>query len=277
MLKSYRKHSDERAAAGVPPLPLNPEQVAGLVELLKAPPPGEEIFLLDLISHRIPAGVDQSAYVKAAFLAALARGEDVSPLIDPEQAVELLGTMLGGYNVTPLIEVLDNDFQAPTAVKALSHTLLMFDAFHDVKEKADRGNQYAAAVLNSWAAGDWFTHHKGLADKITVTVFKVPGETNTDDLSPAPDAWSRPDIPLHAQAMLKNPRPGLEGNPLEMIEELKRKGHPLAYVGDVVGTGSSRKSATNSVLWHMGEEIPYIPNKRAGGILPRRKDCSNLL
>lgn len=265
MLESYRKHVEERAAGGIPPLPLNPEQVADLVELLKNPPSGEEQFLVDLISNRVPAGVDQSAYVKAAFLAALAKGECTSPLITPVHAIELLGTMLGGYNIVPLIDALDDDALAPTAVKALSHTLLMFDAFHDVKEKADAGNRYAATVLNSWAEGEWFSSRQGLAEKITVTVFKVPGETNTDDLSPAPDAWSRPDIPLHAKAMLKNPRPGLEVDPLKVLEELKAKGYPLAYVGDVVGTGSSRKSATNSVLWHMGEDIPHIPNKRAGG------------
>ncbi|MES9881693.1 MAG: bifunctional aconitate hydratase 2/2-methylisocitrate dehydratase [Sedimenticola sp.] len=265
MLENYRQHVEERAAEGIPPLPLNPDQVADLVELLKHPPLDDGLFLLDLISHRVPAGVDQSAYVKAAFLAALVTGESRSPLINPEQAVELLGTMLGGYNIIPLINLLDNDLLAPTAVKALSHTLLMFDAFHDVKEKADAGNHYASTVVNSWAAGEWFTQRKGLADRITVTVFKVPGETNTDDLSPAPDAWSRPDIPLHAKAMLKNSRPGLDENPLGLIEQLKKRGHPLAYVGDVVGTGSSRKSATNSVLWHMGEDIPYLPNKRAGG------------
>lgn len=265
MLKTYREHVDSRAAEGIPPLPLNPEQVADLVELLKSPPAGEEEFLLDLITNRVPAGVDQAAYVKAAFLADLVKGNCSSPLINKVRAVELLGTMLGGYNITALIEALDNEEVAAPAVEALSHTLLMFDAFHDVKEKADAGNAHAGKVMQSWADAEWFTSKETVPDKITVTVFKVPGETNTDDLSPAPDAWSRPDIPLHAKAMLKNPRPGMEGDPLATIAILKEKGHPVAYVGDVVGTGSSRKSATNSVLWHMGTDIPYIPNKRAGG------------
>ncbi len=265
LLESYREHVETRAAEGIPPLPLNPEQVASLVEMLKNPPPGEEEFLLELITNRVPAGVDQAAYVKAAFLADLVKGNCSSPLIDRNKAVFLLGTMLGGYNIAPLIEALDDDGLAPQAVEALSHTLLMFDAFHDVREKADNGNQHARAILQSWADGDWFTSNDDVPEKITVTVFKVPGETNTDDLSPAPDAWSRPDIPLHANAMLKNPRPGLEGNPLEIIAKLKEKGYPVAYVGDVVGTGSSRKSATNSVLWHTGTDIPFIPNKRAGG------------
>jgi len=265
LLKTYREHVDSRAAEGIPPLPLNPEQVAELVELLKHPPAGEEEFLLDLITNRVPAGVDQAAYVKAAFLADLVKGNAASPLIDKIRAVELLGTMLGGYNVSPLIDALDDEAVGAQAVKALSHTLLVFDAFHDVKEKADAGNTYAQKVMQSWADGEWFTSKPPVQEKITVTVFKVPGETNTDDLSPAPDAWSRPDIPLHAKAMLKNPRPGLEVDPLETIAELKKKGHPVAYVGDVVGTGSSRKSATNSVLWHTGIDIPFIPNKRAGG------------
>ena len=271
MLEAYRQHVQERADQGVVPQPLNPEQTAELVELLKSPPAGEEEFILDLITNRIPAGVDQAAYVKASFLAAITKGEAESPLIDKVKAVELLGTMLGGYNIAPLVDCLDDDTLAPTAVKALSHTLLMFDAFHDVKEKADAGNEHAKEIIQSWADGEWFTSKPKLADKITVTVFKVTGETNTDDLSPAPDAWSRPDIPLHAQAMLKMERDGItpdkqgEIGPISKIDELKTKGHPLAYVGDVVGTGSSRKSATNSVLWHMGDDIPFIPNKRDGG------------
>jgi len=265
VLEAYRKHVAERAELGIPPKPLSAEQTAALVELLKSPPQGEEDFILDLITNRVPAGVDDAAYIKAAFLAAISKGEASSPLISPVHAVELLGTMLGGYNIQPMIDALDNDDLAPTAVKALSHTLLMFDAFHDVKEKMDAGNRYAKQVVESWANAEWFTSKPKLADKITVTVFKVPGETNTDDLSPAPDAWSRPDIPLHALAMLKMPRPDFTDKPLETIQNLKEKGFPLAYVGDVVGTGSSRKSATNSVLWHMGEDIPYIPNKRAGG------------
>ncbi len=271
MLEAYRKHAEERAAQGVVPQPLNEEQTAALVELLKNPPAGEEDFILDLITNRIPAGVDQAAYVKAGFLAAISKGETESPLINSVKAIELLGTMLGGYNITPMIDALDNKDLAPTAVKGLSHTLLMFDAFHDVKEKMDAGNQYAKQIIESWAQGEWFTSKPELAEKITVTVFKVVGETNTDDLSPAPDAWSRPDIPLHAQAMLKMEREGIEPDdageigPIKQIEALKEKGHPLAYVGDVVGTGSSRKSATNSVLWHMGDDIPFIPNKRDGG------------
>lgn len=271
MLEAYRKHVEERAAEGVPPKPLDPEQTAALVELLKNPPAGEEEFLLDLITNRVPAGVDQAAYVKAGFLAAIAKGEATSPLIDKVKAVELLGTMLGGYNIAPLVECLDIDALAPTAAKALSHTLLMFDAFHDVQEKAEAGNAHAKQVMQSWADGEWFTSKPEVAKKITVTVFKVPGETNTDDLSPAPDAWSRPDIPLHANAMLKMERDGINPEeagvkgPLAQIEEVKAKGFPVAYVGDVVGTGSSRKSATNSVLWFFGDDIPFVPNKRAGG------------
>ena len=267
MLEAYRAHVAERAEMGIVPEPLNAEQTADLIELLKSPPAGEEAFLLDLFTQRIPAGVDQAAYVKASFLAALASGEATCPLISDERATEILGTMLGGYNIEPLIAALDNPKLADEAVKSLSHTLLMFDAFYDVKEKADAGNDYAKKVVQSWADAQWFTSKDALAEKITVTVFMVPGETNTDDLSPAPDAWSRPDIPLHALAMLKMPRDGLDvgGDPLGKIEELKKLGHPVAYVGDVVGTGSSRKSATNSVLWTMGDDIPYIPNKRAGG------------
>ncbi|WP_417580383.1 bifunctional aconitate hydratase 2/2-methylisocitrate dehydratase [Nitrincola sp.] len=271
MLEAYRKHVEERALEGIPPKPLDPEQTAALVELVKNPPAGEEEFLLDLLSNRVPAGVDQAAYVKAGFLDAIAKGEVTSPLITPEKAVELLGTMLGGYNIQPLIAALDNDKLAAIAVKALSHTLLMFDAFHDVQEKADAGNSFAKDVMASWAAGEWFTSKPEVPEKITVTVFKVPGETNTDDLSPAPDAWSRPDIPLHANAMLKMEREGIEPvepgvtGPLKQIEAVKAKGFPVAYVGDVVGTGSSRKSATNSVLWFFGDDMPNIPNKRAGG------------
>lgn len=271
MLEAYRKHLAERATAGIVPQPLNEEQTASLLALLKEPPAGEEEFILDLITHRVPAGVDQAAYVKAGFLAAIGKGEAESPLIDQVKAIELLGTMLGGYNIAPMIDALDNATLAPTAVHALSHTLLVFDAFHDVKDKMDAGNQYAKQIIESWAAGEWFASKPKLAEKITVTVFKVTGETNTDDLSPAPDAWSRPDIPLHAQAMLKMERDGIAPDvvgsvgPIKQIEALKEKGHQLVYVGDIVGTGSSRKSATNSVLWHMGVDIPFIPNKRAGG------------
>ncbi|MCF6202110.1 MAG: bifunctional aconitate hydratase 2/2-methylisocitrate dehydratase [Methylococcaceae bacterium] len=265
MLESYREHVAERAAEGIVPKPLTADQVADLVELIKHPPSGEEEFILDLLINRVPAGVDEAAYVKAGFLAAIAKGEDFSPILDANKATELLGTMLGGYNIAPLIDLLDNDTLAPTVVTALSHTLLVFDAFHDVKEKADAGNAFANQVINSWAEAEWFTSKPKVPEKLTVTVFKVTGETNTDDLSPAPDAWSRPDIPLHAKAMLKIPRGGIT-NAEQQIEELKQKGFPVAYVGDVVGTGSSRKSATNSVLWYMGDDIPYVPNKRAGGV-----------
>ena len=265
MLEQYRKHVAERAAEGIVPKPLDAEQVAALVDLLKLPPVGEEDFILDLLTHRIPAGVDEAAYVKAAFLADVAKGVTVSPIVSPQKATELLGTMLGGYNIAPLIELLDNPTLAATSAKALSHILLIFDAFHDVQEKAESGNVHAKQVLQSWADAEWFTAKPELPEKLTVAVFKVSGETNTDDLSPAPDAWSRPDIPLHAKAMLKMPRDGIT-NAKQQIDELKAVGFPVAYVGDVVGTGSSRKSATNSVLWFMGDDIPFIPNKRAGGV-----------
>ncbi len=265
LLDDYQKHVAERAAMGIVPKPLDAAMTAQLVALLKQPPEGSETQLVTLIRDQVPAGVDEAAYVKASFLAAIVRGETDSPLIDPTMAVRFLGTMHGGYNIAPLIEALEVDALADEAAKALCHTLLMFDAFYDVKEKSDAGNRFANRVIQSWADGDWFTEHAAVAEKITVTVFRVPGETNTDDLSPAPDAWSRPDIPLHALAMLKNPRQGLPENPLVTLESLKQKGYPVAYVGDVVGTGSSRKSATNSVLWHIGEDIPGIPNKRAGG------------
>ena len=271
MLEAYRNHIAERAELGVPPLPLDAEQTAALVELLKNPPAGEEETLVDLLRNRVPAGVDQAAYVKAGFLAAISRGEAESPLVDAVTAVEILGTMLGGYNIEPLIAALDDEALASTAVTALSHTLLMFDAFHDVEEKAKTGNSYAQQVMQSWADGEWYTSKPKLEEKITLTVFKVTGETNTDDLSPAPDAFTRPDIPLHANAMLKMARDGINPDepgsvgPLKQIEEVKAKGFPVAYVGDVVGTGSSRKSAPNSVLWFFGDDIPAVPNKRAGG------------
>ena len=271
MLEAYRKHVEERAAEGVPPTPLNADQTASLVDLLKNPPAGEEAFLVDLITNRVPPGVDEAAYVKAGFLAAIAKGESSSPLISAEHAVELLGTMQGGYNIVTLVDLLDNDDLAKLAATQLKSTLLMFDAFHDVADKAKEGNANAKEVIQSWADAEWFTNRPALAEKITLTVFKVPGETNTDDLSPAPDAWSRPDIPVHANAMLKMARDGIEPvepgviGPLKQIEEVKAKGHPVVYVGDVVGTGSSRKSATNSVLWFFGDDIPNVPNKRAGG------------
>ncbi|MGV2987317.1 bifunctional aconitate hydratase 2/2-methylisocitrate dehydratase [Vibrio sp. E150_011] len=271
MLEAYRKHVAERAAEGVVPRPLNAEQVAGLVELLKNPPQGEEATILDLLENRIPPGVDEAAYVKAGFLTAITKGDVESPLVSPEKAAQLLGTMQGGYNIESLVSLLDDEALAPIAVKALSHTLLMFDAFYDVEEKAKAGNAYAKQVMTSWAEAEWFVSKPKLQEKITLTVFKVTGETNTDDLSPAPDAWSRPDIPVHALAMLKNTREGIEPvqqgsiGPIKQIEALQQKGHQLVYVGDVVGTGSSRKSATNSVLWFMGDDIPNVPNKRAGG------------
>lgn len=271
VLEAYRKHVEERAAQGVVPQPLNAEQTAGLVDLLKNPPAGEEEFLLDLLTNRVPPGVDEAAYVKAGFLSAVAKGEATSPLLTKERAVELLGTMQGGYNIATLVELLDDAALAATAAEQLKHTLLMFDAFHDVAEKAKAGNAHAKAVLQSWADGEWFVNKPAVAEKISLTVFKVPGETNTDDLSPAPDAWSRPDIPLHALAMLKMARDGIEPSepgavgPLKQIEDVKNQGFPVAYVGDVVGTGSSRKSATNSVLWFFGDDIPYVPNKRGGG------------
>ncbi len=265
MLESYRQHVAERAALGIPPLPLSAQQMSDLGELLKNPPAGEEAFLLELLRDRVPPGVDQAAYVKAGFLTAIAKGDVTSPLISPKEAVELLGTMMGGYNVHSLIEMLsatDTEL-AETAVAALSKTLLVYDAFHDIEELVNGGNAYATQVMKSWANAEWFTSRPELPKAITVTVFKVPGETNTDDLSPAPHATTRPDIPLHATVMLETRMPG----GLQTIQELKQKGYPIAYVGDVVGTGSSRKSAINSVLWHIGEDIPFVPNKRSGGFI----------
>ena len=301
MLEAYRKHVAERAEQGIVPQPLTSEQTTGLVELLKNPPAGEEAFLLELITDRVPAGVDEAAYVKAAFLTAIAKGEATSPLIDKAHAVKLLGTMQGGYNIETLVALLDDAELSALAAAELKHTLLMFDAFHDVAEKAKAGNADAKAVMQSWAEGEWFKSRPALEEKITLSVFKVTGETNTDDLSPAPDAWSRPDIPLHALAMLKMARDGINPDapgsvgPIKQMEALKAKGFPVAYVGDVVGTGSSRKSATNSVLWFFGDDIPNVPNKRAGGFcfgtkiapifyntmedagaLPIEFDCTNL-
>ncbi|MDO8268659.1 MAG: bifunctional aconitate hydratase 2/2-methylisocitrate dehydratase [Moraxellaceae bacterium] len=272
MLEAYRQHVAERAALGVPPKPLDEKQVADLVALLKNPPKGEEAFLVDLLENRVPAGVDPAAYVKAAFLAAVTKGEATSPLVTKERAVYLLGTMLGGYNVEPLVSLLADATLGAIAAEALKKTLLVFDSFHDVEELAKAGNANAKAVLQSWADAEWFTSRPNVPTEIKVTVFKVTGETNTDDLSPAQDAWSRPDIPLHANAMLKNVRDGInpdkptEIGPIKQIEALKAKGNIVAYVGDVVGTGSSRKSATNSVLWFTGDDLPHIPNKRDGGV-----------
>ncbi|OYT99895.1 MAG: bifunctional aconitate hydratase 2/2-methylisocitrate dehydratase [Burkholderiales bacterium PBB1] len=272
MLEAYRLHVAERAALGIPPLPLSAAQTSQLIELLKAPPAGEEKVLVDLITHRVPAGVDDAARVKASYLAAVAHGTEKCSLISPELATQLLGTMLGGYNISPLIELLDSPNVGAVAAAGLKNTLLMFDQFHDVKDKADQGNAHAKAVLQSWADAEWFTSRPEVPQSITVSIFKVTGETNTDDLSPAPDAWSRPDIPLHALAMLKNARPGItpeedgKRGPVKFIEDLRARGNLVAYVGDVVGTGSSRKSATNSVLWFTGEDIPFVPNKRFGGV-----------
>jgi len=263
VLEAYRQHVEQRASEGLPPLALDAQQTVALIELLKNPPAGEAETLVELFTHRIPAGVDDAAYVKAAFLAAISKGEAASPLIDDKHAAKLLGTMLGGYNILPLIELLENAELAPVAVAALSKTLLMFDAYNDVIDLAKAGNKFARQVADAWANAEWFTNKPELAKEIKVVVFKVEGETNTDDLSPASEAWSRPDIPLHAKAMLVSKMP----EALEKIEALKQKGYPLAYVGDVVGTGSSRKSAINSVLWHMGNDIPFVPNKRQGGVV----------
>ena len=263
MLEAYRQHVEERAKEGLPPLALDAQQVAELIELIKNPPAGEEEYILDLLVNRVPPGVDQAAYAKAAFLADVAEGKTQVSLIDRVKATFLLGTMLGGYNIEPLIRLLDYPETAEEAVKALSHTLLIYDALHDVQTKAEQGNEAAKSVMQSWAEAEWFSAKPKLPEEIQVTVYKVPGETNTDDLSPATEAWSRPDIPLHAKSMLVSKME----NPIETIESLKQKGYPLAYVGDVVGTGSSRKSAINSVLWHMGKDIPYVPNKRQGGVV----------
>ncbi|KON79920.1 bifunctional aconitate hydratase 2/2-methylisocitrate dehydratase [Azoarcus sp. PA01] len=276
MLEAYRAHVAERAALGIPPLPLSKQQTEELVALLKNPPKGEEEFLVELLTYRVPAGVDNAAKIKAEFLAKVAKGEETCALVSRTKATELLGRMLGGFNIKPLIDVLANSENeaeiGAVAAEGLKKTLLMFDYFHDVKELAEKGNANARAVLQSWADAEWFTSRPEVPASQKLTVFKVTGETNTDDLSPAPDAWSRPDIPLHALAMLKNPRPGITPEesgvrgPVKFLEELRAKGNLVAYVGDVVGTGSSRKSATNSVLWFTGEDIPFVPNKRFGGV-----------
>ncbi len=275
MLESYRAHAAARAAQGIPPLPLSAGQVMELIALLKNPPAGEASVLLDLMAHRVPAGVDEAAKVKADFLARVAQGVDACSLISRSEATRLLGTMLGGYNVKALVALLGDAEVGAVAADGLKKTLLVFDYFNDVRELADSdrpGSANARAVLQSWADAEWFTSRPDVPAVQKITVFKVSGETNTDDLSPAPDATTRPDIPLHALAMLKNPRPGIEPDepgqrgPLRQLAALAAKGHPLAYVGDVVGTGSSRKSATNSLLWWTGNDIPFIPNKHAGGV-----------
>jgi aconitate hydratase 2/2-methylisocitrate dehydratase len=272
VLEAYRVHVEERKQQDIPPKALDPEWTAGLVELLKNPPAGEEEFLLDLIANRVPPGVDEAAYVKASFLSAVVNGEDSSPLIDRQLAVRLLGNMHGGYNVATLVELLADPELSDQAAAELKKTLLVFDAFHDVAEKADAGNEAAKDVMNSWAEAEWFTSNDAVPESVKVVVFKATGEINTDDLSPAQDAWSRPDIPLHARAMFKMTRDGLHPEehgvigPMTQIDELKSRGLPVAFIGDVVGTGSSRKSATNSVLWFFGEDMPGVPNKRSGGI-----------
>ena len=271
MLDAYQQHAKERATFDIPPRPLDAGTATELVSLLKAPPAGQEQYLLNLFTHCIPPGVDEAAKVKANFLSAIARGEESSPLIQQHVAIKLLGTMQGGYNVAPLITLLDDPLTAKEAATQLKHTLLIFDAFQDVEHRARQGNAAAREVIQSWADAEWFLEKAPLADKITLSVFKVPGETNTDDLSPGQDAWSRPDIPLHAMAMLKQSREGIcpdkpgEIGPLTQIKQLRDQRHPVVYVGDVVGTGSSRKSATNSLLWYFGKDIPFVPNKRAGG------------
>lgn len=283
MLDTYRQHVAERAALGIPPLPLTAKQTAELIELLKNPPAGEEQNLVDLLTHRVPAGVDDAAKVKASYLAAVALGTEACALISRAKATELLGTMLGGYNIGPLVQLLDDKEIGTIAADALKKTLLMFDAFHDVKEKADKGN--AKSVMQSWADAEWFTSRPELPESLTITVFKVPGETNTDDLSPAPDATTRPDIPMHALAMLKNKRDGAafqpeedgKRGPVKFIESLKEKGHLVAYVGDVVGTGSSRKSATNSVLWFTGEDTPLRAEQAFRRRVPGQQDRPDLL
>jgi aconitate hydratase 2 / 2-methylisocitrate dehydratase len=272
MLQAYRQHVAEREALGIPPLPLSAAQTGEVIELLKNPPKGDEQFVVDLLVHRVPAGVDDAAKVKASYLAAVAHGTEKCALISREKATELLGTMLGGYNILPLVDLLDDAVVGKAAAESLKKTLLMFDAFHDVQVKAEKGNENAKAVMQSWANAEWFTSRPEVAKSLTLTVFKVTGETNTDDLSPAPDAWSRPDIPLHALAMLKNTRDGItpeedgKRGPIKFIKELAAKADLVAYVGDVVGTGSSRKSATNSVLWFTGQDIPFVPNKKYGGV-----------
>ena len=272
MLEAYNAHLAERAALGIPALPLSKDQTAELVKLLKNPPAGKESELIELITYRVPAGVDEAAKVKAEFLDVVAKGTEKSPLISRVKATELLGTMLGGYNIKPLVELLSDAECGAAAATALKKTLLMFDYFHDVQELAEKGNANAKSVMHSWADAEWFTSRPAVPETLKLTVFKVTGETNTDDLSPAPDAWSRPDIPLHATVMLKNPRTGIEPDetgvrgPMKQIAELQKKGNQIAYVGDVVGTGSSRKSATNSVLWWTGKDIPFVPNKRFGGV-----------
>jgi len=261
-MEDYKAHIAERETLGVPPLPLTAEQTAEVIELIKENCTDE---LLDLLQNRVPPGVDDAAYVKAAFLNDVAAENISLDAIIPEQAVSMLGMMLGGYNVKPMIDALSssNDKVVAAAIEALSKTLLVYDAFNDVEELHKAGNAAATEVMTAWANADWFTSKEALADEITITVYKVSGETNTDDLSPASEAFTRSDIPLHANSFLVNKME----KPLETIKKLKELGNPIAYVGDVVGTGSSRKSGVNSVQWHMGEDIPGVPNKRTGGVV----------
>jgi aconitate hydratase 2/2-methylisocitrate dehydratase len=272
MLEGYRRHVKERAALGIPPLPLSRQQTDELIGLLRRPPAGEEQTLVDLLTYRVPAGVDAAAEVKAAYLANLAFGRETSALICRENATRLLGTMLGGFNIRPLVELLEDDVVGSIAAAGLEQTLLMFEAFADVKAMAESGNENAGAVLRSWADAEWFIRRPAVPQSLTLTIFKVSGETNTDDLSPGFDAWTRPDIPLHALAMFKNARPGLvpdedgKRGPVQFIESLRARGLAVAFAGDVVGTGSSRKSAVNSLLWFTGQDIPFVPNKRFGGV-----------
>ncbi|WP_415398470.1 bifunctional aconitate hydratase 2/2-methylisocitrate dehydratase [Sulfurimonas sp. CS5] len=263
-LEDYKAHTKERATLGVPPLALTAEQTAELVELLKASPIVEQDYAMDIFVNKIPAGVDDAAYVKAAFLNDVVQGNVSCDSIDAVKACEILGLMLGGFNVTPLVEALKIDGDvANAAANQLKNTILVYDSFNDVKRLMDEGNAKAKEIVESWANGEWFTNKPAMDEEITVTVYKIPGETNTDDLSPASEAFTRADIPIHANSFLINRM----DNPLDTMKKLKEKGHPLAYVGDVVGTGSSRKSGINSVQWHMGKDIPGIPNKRTGGIV----------
>ena len=265
LLADYRTHTDERAALGVTPLALTAEQVADLVELLKASPVADADYAMELFTQKVPAGVDDAAYVKAAFLNDIIQGNVTCETIDALKATEILGTMLGGFNVAPLVDALTSSDSAvaESAASELKNTLLVYDSFNDVKALMDNGNALAKEIVESWANAEWFFNKPEMEKEITVTVYKIPGETNTDDLSPASEAFTRADVPLHANSFLINRM----DNPLDTMAELKKKGHPLAYVGDVVGTGSSRKSGINSLQWHMGRDIPNIPGKRTGGIV----------
>jgi aconitate hydratase 2/2-methylisocitrate dehydratase len=263
LIADYKAHTKKRESLGIPPLPLTAQQVAQLIELLKETPIVEANYLLNLLENKVPAGVDDASYVKAAFLNDIVQGNVTCEVIDKTKACEILGKMLGGFNVTPLVEALKIEEVASVAAEQLKNTILVYDSFNDVKTLMEQGNPYAKEVIESWAEGEWFLNKPELAKEITLTVYKIPGETNTDDLSPASEAFTRADIPLHANSMLQ----AKMEKPLETMAELKQKGNPLVYVGDVVGTGSSRKSGINSVQWHMGRDIPGVPNKRTGGVV----------